>query len=282
MAMNNPVDTVIKKSYQLAENVENACDWLAQETGLPKGRIKLAMANGAVQVKKPNSKWQRLRRATANLPAGTGVRFFYNPQLISIKPALPELVDDRRRYSVWFKPPGLMSQGNEWGDHCSMLRLVELHFKNQRKVFPVHRLDQEACGLILIAHDKKTAAQLSELFSGRDIEKYYRVRVEGKWNPDIKRVETPLDNKLAITNVSILEESDDSTLLLVNIETGRKHQIRQHLSLMGHAVRGDAQYGVKNSQTLHLAATKLSYQCPVQGRLMTYELSSDQIDPYWQ
>ena len=282
MATNNPVDSVIKKSYQLAAKVESACDWLAQETGLPKGRIKLAMANGAVQVKKPNSKWQRLRRATANLPAGTGIRFFYNPQLLAIKPAVPTLIDDRRRYSVWFKPPGVMSQGNEWGDHCSMLRLVELHFKNQREVFPVHRLDQEACGLILIAHDKKTAALLSELFSGRDIEKHYRVRVEGKWNPDVKVIETPLDNKLAITNISVLEESDDSTLLLVKIETGRKHQIRRHLSQNGHAVRGDAQYGVKNSQTLHLAATKLSYQCPVQGRLVSYELNPEQIQSYWQ
>ena len=282
MATNNPVDSVIKKSYQLAAKVESACDWLAQETGLPKGRIKLAMANGAVQVKKPNSKWQRLRRATANLPAGTGIRFFYNPQLLAIKPAVPTLIDDRRRYSVWFKPPGVMSQGNEWGDHCSMLRLVELHFKNQREVFPVHRLDQEACGLILIAHDKKTAALLSELFSGRDIEKHYRVRVEGKWNPDVKVIETPLDNKLAITNISVLEESDDSTLLLVKIETGRKHQIRRHLSQNGHAVRGDAQYGVKNSQIMHLAATKLSYQCPVQGRLVSYELNPEQIQSYWQ
>ncbi|MBA57078.1 MAG: RNA pseudouridine synthase [Pseudomonadales bacterium] len=275
-------DSILKKNYQLSENVASACDWLAQETGLPKGRIKLAMTNGAVQVKKPNSKWQRLRRATASLPAGTGIRFFYNPQLLAIKPAMPVLLDDRQQYSVWFKPPGLMSQGNEWGDHCSILRLVELHFNNQRKVFPIHRLDQEACGLILIAHHKKTAAQLSELFSGRDIEKQYRVRVEGKWNSDVKRIEIPLDNKLAITNVAVLEQSNDSTLLLVNIETGRKHQIRRHLSQMGHAVRGDAQYGVKNSQVLHLAATKLSYQCPVQGRLVTYELASDQIDSYWQ
>lgn len=275
-------DSILKKSYQLSESIQNACDWLSQETGLPKGRIKLAMANGSVQVKKPNSKWQRLRRATASLPMGTDIRFFYNPHLLAIKPVMPELVDDRRRYSVWFKPPGVMSQGNEWGDHCSILRLVELHFKNQRKVFPVHRLDQEACGLILIAHDKKTAAQLGELFSGRDIEKHYRVRVEGKWNLDVKRIEIPLDDKLAITNVSVIDENDDSTLLSVNIETGRKHQIRRHLSQMGHAVRGDAQYGVKNSQILHLAATKLSYQCPVQGRLTTYELSSDQIDPYWQ
>ncbi|MEE2731743.1 MAG: RNA pseudouridine synthase [Pseudomonadota bacterium] len=275
-------DRIVKQSYQLTEPVGNACDWLAQRSALPKARIKLAMTQGAVQVKKPQSKWQRQRRASAHLPAGTSVRLFYNPQLLAIKPAPLELISDQRRYSVWFKPPGVMSQGNEWGDHCSVLRLVELHFNNQRPVFLIHRLDQDACGLILVAHDKKMAAQLSERFAGREIEKQYRVRVEGQWNPEVKRIELPLDDKLAITNILSVEQSEDSALLILNIETGRKHQIRRHLSQMGHAVRGDAQYGVKNSQTLHLSATKLSYQCPVQGRFITFELTPEQIRRHWQ
>ena len=281
--MNPPrADQIVKQTFQLSESVENISDWLASNTGLAKGRIKLAMANGAVQCKKPQAKWQRLRRATARLPKGSTIQLFYNPVLLATKPSSPELSEDCGRYSVWFKPPGIMSQGNEWGDHCSILRLAELHFKNARQVFPVHRLDQDASGLMLIAHDKKSAALLSGLFAERKIEKSYRVRVEGTWDSNQQRIEVPLDGRRAVTNVKCLECVADTSLLLVEIETGRKHQIRRHLSHLGHPVLGDALYGVKNSQPLHLAATKLSYPCPVQGRSVTFELSIDHIKAYWQ
>jgi len=125
----------IQKQFTIHEPVTNASDWLMQSTGLSKGRIKSAMTCGAVQVKKPKSKWQRLRRATAGLPKGTEIKLNYDPTLLAIKPQVPELIEDCVRYSVWFKAPGILSQGNEWGDHCSILRLVELHFANQRKVF---------------------------------------------------------------------------------------------------------------------------------------------------
>jgi len=276
-------DKVLQKSFQLQQSVDNACDWLAQQTGLPKGRIKLAMGNGAVQVRKPpGSKWQRLRRASTRLPAGSGLKIFYNPKLLAIKPALPQLIHDYGRYSIWFKPPGVMTQGNEWGDHCSLLRLVELHFNNTRQVFPVHRLDQDACGLVLVAHDKKSAALLSELFVSRNISKQYRVRVEGQWDSSLTLIDSPVDGKSALTKIENFESGEETSLLIVTIETGRKHQIRQHLSQNGHAVVGDALYGVKNSQTLHLAATKLSYQCPVRGRFVSHELSPEFIAPYWQ
>lgn len=272
----------IQKLLILDTPVINISDWLAQSTGLPKGRIKSAMTCGAVQVKKPKSKWQRLRRATAGLPKGTIIKLNYDPTLLAIKPQVPELIEDCGRYSVWFKPPGILSQGNEWGDHCSILRLVELHFANQRKVFPVHRLDRDACGLILVAHDKKMAALLSELFSGREIKKQYHVRVEGVLESQALRIDSPLDGKAALTLVTVLSKEADSSLLRVTIETGRKHQIRRHLSQIGHPVRGDALYGVKSTALLHLAATKLQYQCPVEGRQVGFELSAERISPYWQ
>lgn len=276
-------DKPFQKTFSPVVGVSNVCDWLAEETGLPKGRIKLAMSNGAVQVRKSNrGKWRRLRRATSPLAAGDSLKLAYNSALLSVKPDPLQLVTDYKRYSVWFKPPGVMTQGNDWGDHCSVLRLAQLHFNNAREVFPVHRLDKDACGLVMVAHDKKTAADLSDLFAHRKIRKQYRVRVEGHWDLGIKSVSVPLDGKPAVTIIESCERTTDSSLLLVTIETGRKHQIRRHLSQNGHPVRGDALYGVKNSQHLHLAATKLSYRCPVQGRESSHTLSEEFIARYWR
>lgn len=272
----------VQKTLTTTGAVSNASDFLAKHTGLPKGRIKLAMGCGAVQLRKPRSKWQRLRRATASLPAGSILKINYDPALLAVKPPEPLLVADCKRYSVWFKPPQVLSQGNEWGDHCSLLRLVELHFSNKRQVFLVHRLDRDACGLMVVAHDKKAAALMSDLFSGRSIQKQYRVRVEGVLEEDTLRIDAPLDRKSAVTVCRCLERDEISTLLDVNIETGRKHQIRRHLSEMGHPVRGDALYGVRHSHGLHLAATKLELQCPVQGRAVCFEADADRIAFYWQ
>ena len=54
-----------------------------------------------------------------------------------------------------------MTQGSRYGDHCSLLRGVELFFKNNRSVFLIHRLDREAAGIVLVAHDKGAAGKLS-------------------------------------------------------------------------------------------------------------------------
>ena len=76
----------------------------------------------------------------------------------------PKIIQDLTHYSVWDKPAGILSQGTQYADHCSMMRQVELLYQNKRQVFLVHRLGREDSGLFLLAHDRKMAAQLSFLF----------------------------------------------------------------------------------------------------------------------
>ena len=78
--------------------------------------------------------------------------------MLALAPLQPDLISDQYRYSVWHKPVGLMTQGTGFGDHCSLLRQAELFFKSRRGVFPVHRLDREAAGIVILAHDKKATA----------------------------------------------------------------------------------------------------------------------------
>jgi tRNA pseudouridine32 synthase/23S rRNA pseudouridine746 synthase len=276
-------DQTFQKTLRVATNESNASAWLAQQTGLSKGRVKLAMTHGAVLLRKSaKGKWQRLRRATSKLEAGDLIKFSYNCGLLGMTPAEVTLVADYGRYSIWLKPPGVMTQGNDWGDHCSLLRMVQLNFTSGREVFPVHRLDRDACGLVMVAHDKKAAAALSELFLQRKIHKHYRARVEGEWNQAVSLIDSPIDGKVAVTRVENCIHEDDSSLLDVTIDTGRKHQIRRHLAQNGHPVRGDALYGVKNFPALQLAAIKLSYRCPVQGRQITHSVSDAIIADFWQ
>ena len=128
-----------------------ACEFLASHTVLSKNRIKDAMAKGAVWIKKTRGKQRRIRRATAALRAGDILSVNDDAGLLALAPLRPDLVSDQHRYSVWYKPAGLMTQGTRFGDHCSLLRQAELFFKSRRDVFPVHRLDREAAGIVILA-----------------------------------------------------------------------------------------------------------------------------------
>ena len=240
-----------------------ALDALVTETGLSKGRIRHAMNCGAVWLSRPGKSQKRLRRATADLLAGDVVDLYYDVTILARKPILAACVADERRYSIWFKPPGVLTQGSRYGDHCSLLRQAEQHYPS-RSIFVVHRLDREAQGLVLLAHDREAAARLSALFSGHRITKTYRVSVSGK---TLERGELtePIDGKEACTRFEreSYDAENDVSLLIVTLVTGRKHQIRRHFAGIGHAVLGDPRYGGRPcAQGLQLVAESLSFDDP--------------------
>ena len=103
----------------------NAIDLLAESCELSRQQIKQAMSKGAVWLQK-GKRTQRLRRATKTLNSGEVLRLYYDKLLLDQIPEAPELLKDFGSYSVWFKPPGMLAQGTEWGDHCSLLRVSEL------------------------------------------------------------------------------------------------------------------------------------------------------------
>jgi tRNA pseudouridine32 synthase/23S rRNA pseudouridine746 synthase len=257
-----------------SETALNCCDYLAEHTGLAKARVKDAMAKGAVWLARPGGKRRRLRRVTTVLQAGDIVEFYYDADLLGMEPPAARCVDDQRRYSVWFKPAGLMAQGTHYGDHCALLRQAENYFHPRRPVFLVHRLDREAAGLMLVAHDGRAAARLSALFRDQRITKLYRVRVKGEMEQRQGEITFPLDGKPALTRYEVTDYDSavDTTTLAVNIASGRLHQIRRHFAMSGHGVLGDPRYGTgnKNRGGMQLEAVGLRFRCPFTGREMTY------------
>ncbi len=262
----------------VADSEMTAVDLLAAETELSKQTIKKIMLKGAVWLT-IGKKTQRIRRAKRSLKPGQVLHLYYDKTVLEQIPAEPELVADFGRYSIWNKPCGLLSQGSLWGDHCTVTRWSEQHLKPERSAFVVHRLDRDANGLIILAHEKQAAARLSALFQSRDIDKRYRVWVEGEFPAESAespvRVEQTLDGRDAVSYFTRIDFDPDKqrSLLDVRIETGRKHQIRRHVSGLGFPVVGDRLYGATQlTENLLLTAYYLAFDCPFSGEKRSFDL----------
>ena len=279
----SPADHI--EAHVLIESPEDSSvDLLHQSTGLSKQRIKLAMTQGAVWITRGRNT-QRLRRAKRALRVGDEIHLYYDAKILAEIPPEPALIADVGGYSVWNKPCGLRSQGSKWGDHCTLARWAERHLQPERSAFTVHRLDRAANGLMLVAHSKRIAAALSALFQKREVEKRYRALVAGDFSgqPNPMRVERQINDKVAISEISLLQIIDDGgrSLVDVRIETGRKHQVRRHLAELGYPVIGDRLYGAgaEDGVDLQLTAYLLAFHCPVNDERVQYRLPAEESDP---
>ena len=255
-------------------------DLLAAATGLSKTAVKEAMTKGAVWLKRPGSKERRLRKAGFALRAGDGLALYYDPAILALIPPPPLLLATERHYSAWYKPAGLLSQGSRCGDHCSLLRHAEKLKEVGGAARLVHRLDREARGLVLLAHGRQAAAALSHMFQTRAIDKRYQAEIHGSLGPPgaVVICDAPLDGKAARTVVTVREilQETGTTRVDILLETGRYHQIRRHLSRLGHPLVGDRRYGTGNDNAgLQLVACSLAFICPFTGRQRRYSLDED-------
>ena len=152
----------------------------------------------------------------------------------------------------------------------------------------VHRLDKDTSGLIVIAKNDKVHTTLTEMFQEKKIRKTYLAILKGKLNKIEGRVVTQIGRdkndrkkmtvidditkgKNAITNYKVVSQNNLFTLVKVNIETGRTHQIRVHMRHLGYPILGDSVYGRKdNEKRQMLHAYKLEFLHPVTGHQMEF------------
>jgi tRNA pseudouridine32 synthase/23S rRNA pseudouridine746 synthase len=255
-----------------------ACGILSEGTGLSRLKVKEAMQKGAVWLARAGSGERRLRRAQAVPRPGDRLAIHYDSDLLARIPPAAECRHDGGRFSVWFKPAGLLTQGSRYGDHCSLLRQAEVFLRPERQAFLVHRLDREAAGLLIIAHDRQSAAALSRMFAERKVVKRYRVELRGRIGPESSagRIDLPLDGREATTEYTVVgyDLTTGTSLIDVEMRTGRQHQLRRHFAMAGFPVMGDPRHGENNKNTdgLKLTAWSLEFTCPFSGRPMAFHL----------
>lgn len=153
----------------------------------------------------------------------------------------------------------------------------------------VHRLDMDTSGVMLVAKNRTAQADLVEQFKSYTVTKVYLALVKGHLAPEHGVIEAPIgrdtrnrkrmavaaenQGRPARTRYRVIRYIDNYTLLEVMPETGRTHQIRVHLTAIGHPVVGDATYGVKSAhlsrQFLH--SHRLGFRLPATGEYVEFE-----------
>jgi 23S rRNA pseudouridine1911/1915/1917 synthase len=156
----------------------------------------------------------------------------------------------------------------------------------------VHRLDRDTSGLLVVARSEAAYAELQRMLREREITREYLALVSGQPDAESGTIDAPIGRdrarrtvmstrtdraRGAITHFDVLERLPRTTLLNVRLETGRTHQIRAHLSAIGHPVCGDSAYGGAECggrlglerQFLH--AQKLMFRHPITGANMACE-----------
>ena len=248
-------------------------------------------------------------RASHRLRSGEMVSFRKPPPVPSeiVPEAIPlNILYEDEAIIVVDKPAGMVvhpAAGNYSG---TLVNALQYHCRNLSGIGGVmrpgivHRLDKGTSGLMVAAKSDEAHRHLAEQFKRRQVSKRYTALVHGNLSVNEGVVDAPVGRhpverkkmstasrrgKAALTRWKVLERFGAFTLLEAKIETGRTHQIRVHLSALGHPVAGDSVYGTSkravetpalravlrklSRQALH--ADQLSFLHPVTGEEMAFE-----------
>ncbi|TQD39170.1 RluA family pseudouridine synthase [Haloflavibacter putidus] len=193
------------------------------------------------------------------------------------------------------KRAGDLVQGDKTGD-APLSEIVKAYLKEKHNkpgnvyLGVVHRLDRPTSGVVLFAKTSKALPRLNKLFADKKNKKTYWAMVQNTPNPEngtlvhyLKRNqkqnksyshknEVP-NSKKGVLHYKTLKKLDRYTLLEIDLETGRHHQIRSQLSAIGSPIKGDLKYGFNRSNPdgrIHLHARSLSLVHPVKKEKMTF------------
>lgn len=188
-----------------------------------------------------------------------------------------DIIFEDKHIAVINKPSNMTVHPAQENYSGTLVNALLYHFDslsnvNEDNIRPgiVHRLDKDTSGLIIIAKTNEAHEKLVEMFQSKIMKKTYIAVCKGNFSKKKGRIENligrdtadrkkmavvEINGKEAITNYEVIDEVQDFSLVKVNIETGRTHQIRVHMKYLNHPILGDNTYGspskIIDRQMLH-------------------------------
>ena len=194
------------------------------------------------------------------------------------------------------KSANVLTVATDHGERNTLVSRISHYLKHsshQREAFVAHRLDRGVSGLLVFAKSPAILRQLQEQFKQRKPERLYIAIVAGILKPSTGTFRSYLETgdnldqfstrneskgQLAITHYRVLKELRDTTVVEVQLETGRRNQIRVHFADHGHPVLGDGRYRRKEAmhdrwptKRIALHAISLGFEHPVTGERLLFE-----------
>ena len=254
---------------------------VARLQGWSRSTIKHRLKNGCVTVN-----GEQVTRHDHDLRAGDQVVVEAPARGVSsVRGQLGILYEDRDLIAI-NKPAGLLSvgSGRDKEPHAlGILRDQQSRRNKSIKLWPVHRIDRDTSGVLLFATSREIREAVMKGWKAAD--KAYLAIVEGRPRPPGGTIDQPLrldpeiyqmhvgphpDAKRAVTHYTTERTAGQRTLLRIELDTGRQHQIRAHLAWLGHPVVGDQRYGTAGTR-MGLHALRLNIVKPGTNKQLIFE-----------
>lgn len=200
-----------------------------------------------------------------------------------------EIIYEDKYIIVVNKPSGLLTVSTNKEKVKTLYHLVMEYLKNKNKnskIFIIYRLDRDTSGVIMFAKNEKVKHLYQDNWNSLVKKRCYLAITDGKMKKSEGTIKSYLtekngfvystnekNGKLSITEYKVLKEKNNLSLLDINIKTGRKNQIRVHMSENKTPILGDIKYGSKSKviNRLALHAYKLELINPITNKLVTFE-----------
>ena len=270
--------------------------FLSNEIGLSRSQVNKLIKGGQVKLNngtaKPGYKIKRDDRIIVKVPPAKEITA--QPENIPLN-----IVYEDKDIIVINKPPGIVvhpAAGNAQGTlvnallhHCRDLSGIG----GSIRPGVVHRLDKDTSGLIVFAKNDAAHLNIAKQLKNREVKKIYLALVHGEVKNDSGLIDAPMGRhpvhrkkmavissnsqkgREALTYYKVIKRYKGYTLVELDLKTGRTHQIRVHLSYIGHPVVGDSTYSKKKDEIVAsrqlLHASRLSFHHPITGKYLEFK-----------